>query len=280
MKQISCPTCGHLIAVAAESRKVSYYLCQKCGGKVAVKKTDFFQRLFGSKQAHKGEKSRTDKESMRRGNDFHPNETPDRSKMKEYSLLQLSTSIFANTPSSTDDDQLVNQAQSLIQNSRWEEAKRVIQNGLQTCNRRDRLCELMAIIYRNQKNFLAIGWYMQSCVLGSRNWTPYLAVSYAARSLGLERISWRCLNACDVVGTGMPRTDQLETGIAYLVNNSDRSQLLRAMKNFEKEMDPYLPSSDEIPHDQMERSTFLLQNITGDPEMQPIKQRLRLMRRR
>lgn len=50
MKQISCPTCGHLIAVAAESRKISYFLCQKCGGKVAYKKTGLFKRLFGSKK--------------------------------------------------------------------------------------------------------------------------------------------------------------------------------------------------------------------------------------
>ena len=47
MKQISCPNCGHLITVAAESGKISYYLCQKCGGKVAYKRTGFFQKLKG-----------------------------------------------------------------------------------------------------------------------------------------------------------------------------------------------------------------------------------------
>lgn len=207
-------------------------------------------------------------------------EGPELSKKGEYSLMQLSASLFANTPSSPDDDQLVKQAYSLMQDRRWGEARKAIQDGLRTCNRKDRLCELFANIFLNEKNPIAIGWYMQSCLLGSPSWVPYLLVSYAARALALDEIAWRCLNACDVIDTGMKRIDKLETDIAEVVKNSNQSQLVAAMKNFEKEMNPYLPSSDEIPHDQMKRSIFLLQNITGDPDMQPLKQRFRIIKRR
>ena len=187
-------------------------------------------------------------------------EGPGKSRRGEYSLLQLSSSIFTNTPSSSDDDQLVKQAYSLMQNRRWGEARKIIQDGLQTCNRKDRLCELIANIYLNEKNPLGIGWYMQSCIIGSPSWVPYLLVSYAAFALGLDDIGWRCLNACDVIDTGMKRIDNLETDITTLVKNSDRSQLRAAMTNFDKSMDPYLPSANELPHDQMKRDIFLLQN--------------------
>jgi len=81
MKHISCPTCGNLITVATESRsrKISYYLCQKCGGKVANKKTGLFQKLFGSKQKHDGENLGLNKEISHRGDPLHPYEILDNS---------------------------------------------------------------------------------------------------------------------------------------------------------------------------------------------------------
>lgn len=204
----------------------------------------------------------------------------DKSKIREYSLSQLSAPIFMNIPSSSDDDELFKQAYSLMQNKRWGEARKIIQDGMQICKRKDRLCELIANIYHIEQNSLAIGWYMQSCVLGSPSWVPYLMVSYAARALGLDDIAWRCLNACDVIETGMKRIDKLETEIANLVRYSDQSQLVSAMKNFEKVMDSCLPLSNELPHDQKERSIFLLQNVTGDTEIPPESLRTRLLRRR
>ena len=105
-------------------------------------------------------------------------------------------------------------------------------------------------------------------------------VSYAGRALGLDDIAWRCLNACDVIETGGKRIDNLESDIVNVVKHSERNQLVGAMRKFEAAMDPYLPGVDELPHDEMKRWTFLGQNITGDPEMQPLKQRLRLMKRR
>jgi hypothetical protein len=248
-------------------------ICPQCG-----KKMGFFSKLFERKRPReKSEKIISTSEG--RG-------TRDTKDMFQFTLLELSSPRFKNEidarslggleplhPES--DDDTVKQAYSLMQNLKWEEARRIIQDGLKTLNRKDRLCELLANIYLNEKNPVAIGWYMQSCVLGSPSWVPYLLVSYAARALGLDDIAWRCLNACDVIDE--KRIDQLEKDIADIVKNSNRSELLTAMKTFEKTMDPYLPLSDELPHDQMERSTFLLQNITGDPEMPPLKQRLRLL---
>lgn len=65
MKQISCPTCGHVITVVAESRNISYYLCQKCGGKVEYKKLGLFEKLFGSKKEHEMPNKLGDNETER-----------------------------------------------------------------------------------------------------------------------------------------------------------------------------------------------------------------------
>lgn len=253
-----CPNCG--------SRKIKTIIIGQFTNDTPAEKLvkrGFFERLFGKgKDSPQIIKSET---------------IQDKSKSREYSLLQLSTPIFMNTPSSSDDDELFKQAYSLMQNKRWGEARRITKDGLQTLNRKDRLCELLANIYLNEKNPLAIGWYMQACVLGSPSWVPYLLVSYAARSVGLNELAWRCLNACDVIDE--KRIDRLEADIARIVENADRSELLATMKNFEKTMDTYLPLSNELPHDQEERGLFLLQNLTGDPEMPPLKQRLRLLRR-
>jgi tetratricopeptide (TPR) repeat protein len=51
MKHIICPACGHVINVAGESRRIAYYLCQKCGAKVAHKKLTLFEKLFRSATA-------------------------------------------------------------------------------------------------------------------------------------------------------------------------------------------------------------------------------------
>ena len=203
----------------------------------------------------------------------------ERVEVGKLTLVQLSKSpVFSNDPNSSDDDKLVKQARSLIQNGSLVEATDITQDGLQTCERKDRLCEVMGDICLDQKKPDAIGWYMQACLIASPSWEPYLLVSYAARSLGLDEMAWRCLNACDSIRSG-PRIPQLEVAIQGLVMYSDRSQLRIAMQNFEKAMDSYLPLADEFPQNQMERSIFLHQNIDGDPAKPPHKQLLRLMRR-
>jgi hypothetical protein len=196
-----------------------------------------------------------------------------------YTLQQLSkSSVFTNRPTLSDDDQLVKQARSLMQEGKWTEATSIAQGGLQTCARKDRLCEVVGDICLDKNNPDAIGWYMQACLIASPSWEPYLLVSYAARALGLDNLAWCCLNACDVIKSA-PRIPQLERAIAALVSNSDRPQLLMSMQEFERAMDSYLPSSDELPHDPMARSIFLRQNTNGDPTKPPDKQWLRLMRR-
>lgn len=203
----------------------------------------------------------------------------DRSTLSEYSLLELATPVFTSTPSSSDDDERFAQAYSLMENAKWEEAGDIIEEGIESCDRKDRLCELIANIYVNEENPLGIGWYMQACVLGSRNWVPYLCVSYAARAIGLDDLAWRCLNACDVLESGMKRIPSFETVIKDLVKHlrhSDRSQLLEAMKSFTDAMDPYLPAPGELPHGRSKREVFLHQNLEHDPEMAPLKQRRRL----
>jgi hypothetical protein len=224
---------------------------------------NFLRRLFGDEQKSSFE---------------HKNQESVDAENKEYTLPQLSASpIFKNDPMSSDDDQLNKQARSFMQNGEWEEAKITAQGGLQSCMRKDRMCELMGDICLEKNNPAAIGWYMQACLIASPSWEPYLLVAYAARALGLDEMAWRCLNACDVIrGARIP---QLETAITGLVRSSDRSQLLIAMQGFERVMDSYLPSADELPHDQMERGIFLRQNTNGDPDKPPEKQWLRLMKR-
>jgi hypothetical protein len=195
------------------------------------------------------------------------------------SLGRLSSPLFHSSPRSSDDGSLVSEAYSLMSNRRWGEAADLIQRGLESCNRKDRLCELMGNIRLNERNPVGIGWCMQACVLASPSWVPYLLVSYAAQALGLEKLAWRSLNACDVVDTGMKRIDRLEADIRVLAGGAARSELLAAMKNFETVMDPYLPSPDALPHDQHSRSVAVLQNITGDPNQPPDSLRAKLLRR-
>jgi tetratricopeptide (TPR) repeat protein len=198
-------------------------------------------------------------------------------------LLQLSaTPVFKNNPTSSDDDQLNKQARSLMQNHCWVEAERIAQDGLKTCMRKDRLCEVIGDICLEKNNPDAIGWYMQACLINSHSWEPYLLVSYAARAMGLDALAWRCLNACDTIRIGL-RIPELEVLISKLVwyssKSDDGSDLLTAMQSFEKAMDPYLPSADEFPHDMEKRGIFLRQALDYDPDLPPVKQLLRLFSR-
>ena len=194
-------------------------------------------------------------------------------------LQQLSGPLFTSTVDSRDDESYVAEARSLMSNRQWKEATDAVQRGLQSCTRKDRLCELMANIRMNERNSVAIGWYMQACVLASPSWVPYLLVAYAAGPVGMEKLAWRCLNACDVIDTGMKRIDALETDIRTIAAAANQSELLAAMKSFEVAMDPYLPPPDAIPHDQESRAVALLQNTTGDPNEPPDCFRTRLRQR-
>ena len=75
-------------------------------------------------------------------------------------LQQLSSPLFPTAIESRDDESSVAEAQSLMSARRWQEATELIQRGLQSCKRKDRLCELMANIRLNERNPVAIGWYM------------------------------------------------------------------------------------------------------------------------
>jgi hypothetical protein len=178
----------------------------------------------------------------------------------DMSLLELSSSQFKNCISANDDDTPFAQARGLMakpQGAGYAEATRVIAESIIRCQRKDRLCELLGAIFLNRKDPRAIGWYMQSLVLGSSSWVPYLIVSTAARAVQADRLAWRCLNACDVLDTRMLRMDALQAKVSALAQSAEAALIMASLENFEQVMDTFLPGADEIPHDDRERSTFL-----------------------
>lgn len=297
MEGTRCRTCGEFFPVGDLPTKVWTSVCPKCGGLTVCetlkeRKKGLFGKLFlrkkkeprdGPRRAQLDESPQLvtpgDISRARRASRFSEGVVaqphPDSSRP---TLQQLSTPLFPNAPESRDDESSVAEAHSLMSNRRWSEAMDLIQRSLQSCKRKDRLCELMANIKLNEGNPIAIGWDMQACALASPSWVPYLFVSYAARAIGFEKLAWRCLNACDVLDIGMKRIDRAEAEIRAVARAADRSELLAAMKSFEAVMSAYLPLPDALPHDEYARSVDLLQNIS-DMNEPPLSFRTKLLRR-
>ena len=143
------------------------------------------------------------------------------------------------------------------------------------------LCLLMGNVRLAERDPIAVGWYMQACLLASPDWVPYLMASYAAEALGVPRLARRCLNACDVINRHMPRLPESEKIIPDLLEKADRSAFRLAMRNFETAMDPYLPAPDALPPPMSsERQIALYQNVMNDPSQPPNSLRIQLLGKR
>jgi hypothetical protein len=236
----------------------------------------FLRNLFGKKQPA-AKSSINEVPSIMHEDQVNPsNPFPD----KEPTLAQLSSPFFQNEPDSNDDETFFTEAHTLMSSRRFLEAATIIYDGLHRCHRKDMLCLLMGNVRLAEREPIAVGWYMQACVLGSPDWVPYLMASYAAEALELPQLARRCLNACDVVSGHMPRLPESERIIPDLLEKADRPAFHQVMRNFETSMNPYLPASDALPPPgSSERSIALHQNVISDSSRPPGSFRKKLLDR-
>lgn len=200
---------------------------------------------------------------------------------KEPTLAQLSSPLFRNVSDSSDDQTLVTEAYSLMSSHRFTEAAALISDGLIRCQRKDKLCLLMGNTRLAERDPIAVGWYMQACLLASPEWVPYLMVSYAAEALDLPRLARRCLNACDVIDYHMKRLPGSARILLDLLEKADQSAFRLAMRNFETVMDAYLPAWDALPAPaESDRQIALFQNVMNDPSQPPNSLRIQLLGKR
>lgn len=184
-------------------------------------------------------------------------------------LAQLSSPQFNSFPTSEDDTNLVNQVYGILSQGdigdNYDKALQLIIHDFSKCTRKDRLCELLGNIYLNRKDPVSIGWYMQSCILGSSSWVPYLMVYYAAKQwLPTVPLSRRCVFASEILCTpDMKRMDDIEDQIVSVIKSPycDYDALVTSMLTFEKNMNPYLPAHDKFSFYENERATYYMTNL-------------------
>lgn len=200
-----------------------------------------------------------------------------------FTFIELCNPIYSADPEALDDQEFFAKAHRLIaegnHGNNYKRALEILQKGLSICLRKDQLCALVANIYSNQEDIRGLGWYMQSCLTGSPDWPPYLIMSYAAGALGIDNLRYRCLFACDVLDTNMPRLDSFETTVRRMLTKVEKKTAINALRNFEEHMDSYLPRADELPKDHNEREVALLQNLTGDLSKPPLSLAIRIKNR-
>ncbi len=111
----------------------------------------------------------------------------------------------------------------LIQ-GKYEEAKKWVFDGLDKAREFERLTYMAASVYLKTKDPATVGWFIQSCILGSFEFTPYLFCVQCAKVAGLDDLSRRLLNASDAISPGS-RVPDAEDQIYFLARKIDRREI-------------------------------------------------------
>jgi hypothetical protein len=143
----------------------------------------------------------------------------------------------------------------LIQD-RYEEAKRWALEGLTKAHECERLAFITGSIYLRMMNPIAIGWFIQSCLLGTFEFIPYLFCSHCADVVGLKALSRKLLNASDAISPGR-RVPDAEFQVISLAKGITHSQLLQAMTKFDASIQNYLPAADVFPDNPDQRDVYV-----------------------
>jgi len=143
----------------------------------------------------------------------------------------------------------------LIQ-GRYEEAKQCVFDGLNKAREFERLTHLAASVYLKMMDPAAVGWLIQSCILGSFEFTPYLFCAQCAKVAGLDDLSRRLLNASDAISPGS-RVPDAEDHIRFLAGKIGRTELVQTMTKFQSIMNDYLPTADAFPDHPGERDNYI-----------------------
>jgi hypothetical protein len=158
----------------------------------------------------------------------------------------------------------VAKALALARVSRFSEAEEILESAFRKCRVRSALCNALGSIKLWQGETVAIGWFMQACLLGYETFLPYLQLSEAANTNGMVELGNRLLNASDIISSSMNRLSP-ESAMRYIAQK-DSVGLHLALVRFLDFADRFLPPTDILPplDDQRERSVWLIL-IRGDP---------------
>jgi len=138
-------------------------------------------------------------------------------------------------------------AEPYIERGQYKKAMDIIKDGFSKVDNRCLLANTMGNIYLLQSNPIAIGWYMQSCLLATIQFLTYKYCAVVAKEIGNENLYWRLRNAGDVIDTKFSPDN--EEKIRILTHLANKGELTRALKIFETNMDEFLPKAEDIPKD-------------------------------
>ena len=140
----------------------------------------------------------------------------------------------------------------------YDEAMTILCEGFNKADYRGNLAYFIGVTYLLQHKVQSIGWHMQACLLASTTSFAYKNLAMAAQEIGMERLYWRLKNAGDVIDTKHIPMYEEEMRLVTRVANKDKLQIKEEFKNFENEMNLYLPGEDDIPKDVEKRENYLL----------------------
>jgi hypothetical protein len=138
----------------------------------------------------------------------------------------------------------------------YQEANRWVFEGLTKAREFERLTFMAANVYLRMMDSAAIGWFVQSCLLGTFEFIPYLFCARCAEIVGLNDLYRRLLNASDAISPGS-RVPDAEAQVTNMARRIGRTELVEAMARFQNNMDNYLPAVDVFPEHPGERDIFI-----------------------
>ena len=137
----------------------------------------------------------------------------------------------------------------------YAKAEALLQYGMNNVSNRSLLATVTGTLELRQSRPIAIGWFMQACLLATIEFMPYRLCAVVAEAVGNEAFYWRLRNAAEIMSTKYSPSDENE--ITNLVGLADKEELLQALKIFESNMQDFLPGDSDIPKEKKKREVFL-----------------------
>jgi len=141
----------------------------------------------------------------------------------------------------------VAKALALARVSNFSEAEEILESAFRKCRFRSALCKALGDTKLWQGETVALGWYMQACLLGYDAYLPYLQLSEAARAFGMVELGNRLLNASDIIGESLHRLSPVSAQRIRSIVEKDPESLRFAIEKFLKFADCFLPPDDVLP---------------------------------
>lgn len=137
----------------------------------------------------------------------------------------------------------------------YAKAEALLQYGMDNVSNRSLLATVMGTLELRQSRPVAIGWFMQACLLATIEFMPYRLCAVVAEAVGDEVLYWRLRNAAEIMSTKYSPSDENE--IRNLVGLADKDELLQALRIFESNIRDFLPGDSDIPKQKQKRDVFL-----------------------